>query len=358
MKVSHFFRNIDKEKFDGQIFKQARKKSVKLQFVVGPENKIFRNNIVIVVQVKSKVSMKKLLILVCDLIVLLWSESVSHPHVKWGLFESFFPNVVLGLPKSATGYAFFEHSCYIDTILVILFFGNCSVFRKVIRTNEPSTKLSKTLCSNLQSLRRGDPLTCIDFKKDLLVEVKKLGSAAVGKKILAGVQLSCSLFYDLLTDVYPTLKMYPDSQSHSTFPMQDFVYDNVWLNPDKSLPKMIVFENILGRPIKYLNSSNGDTLPKKNIFGKTLKLKNTGPKPGESWYSLFGVVIHEGSDTSESSGGHFVAWFQRENTWYYYDDLYLLGAFTEKKFVPSSVFQSQSFSRPMMYFYELLSFEV
>lgn len=268
----------------------------------------------------------------------------------------------------------FEASCYLDSLLSILFLSDSKVFPKIFdfdtknydysnfcSTNSIVTNLNIYATKILKSLKDIHSSMFTPNKNFRCVNLRNL-LAKCDTELGIGQMYNPENVYNLLTEVFPLLKISYQirnlNKKTSQFVVLDYLLDDEiqWQTIDSDL---IVFQ--LGSlPIKDYTSNEIETFriydyaQKEFIQQKIQKKRVLGHTILNNRYRCIGIIENKGILSSEdfTGGAHYISYFVNNNTWYTYDDL---GPSLEKlEELPRSAWKSLHRSRPVMFFYEKL----
>lgn len=348
------------------------------------------------------------------LLILLWGFLEKYENSK-GLFPSMlnlyfnhkicneklvqldkeFPIRYLSPISSNQGFlSYTRYSCYLDSLLTILFLGSSSFYRKNIfdtdvheleyrsdfvpigrkgseivtkeQTRKLAFELQEAMLESYSSINSKETLYSTKIRKILLKIYPDM-------KKRQWLMYNVSSIYDLLTEIFPNLKIkgIPNriisknkpsvtrrKESISMFQFWDFMdsYQDVEENYSEILWEKIdfpilVFQNGGIPPLRNFGSikpefvaipgNETNFIIKKRAFGETIL----------NSYQLFGVIVLHGTVPGEEGGKHYTSYFKAKNgSWYYYDDLNFIYERLNK--LPyDKVFRETGGVKPEMYFY-------
>lgn len=213
--------------------------------------------------------------------------------------------------KDLTGPSYWSNSCPVDSLLSIISFSSGVPWRALIEVDVIKKQELKT----------------INISKELYLPQ---GKCKVTRKSLVGESTKTRRvgeIYDLLTDVFPSLK-FPVVKKHpsgdystfySSFPLEDFIEGNL---QDFNYP-LLVLENNLS----YSDPESLKPEPQRPLKKKILETEILDGK-----YELCGVIYQSGVESlgedleeihqTKSLGTHYYSALKLpDQRWYIYDDL-------------------------------------
>lgn len=289
------------------------------------------------------------------------------------------------VPLTRTGLLrYSENSCYLDSLLTVLLLSDCGFYRKnlfdfrIPKRYSPSTvqkdsklKTSRDIRQYASALQKqlqidynrlvnqGEIFSCLDLRKllqEFYPDLKKRRSWDI---------YNISAVYDLLSEVFPLLKMYPipttihvsgktkkKKRKLSVFQMWDFLGDFSGVGEEymweELRTEVLVFQNGGIPPITDLGSLGVEIASDSHSYEK---VRSFGPTILEGKYELFGAVILHGTTPGRDGGTHYTAFFKTKGgEWCHYDDLG--PSITKLKAFPPNIFREVRGGKPELFFYQ------
>lgn len=242
-----------------------------------------------------------------------------------------------------------SNSCYIDSLLSIIFLADMGVFAKSIllanitrTTYTPSVVSSDSIVNDVKRFARDVRIimyqlfTDADRKRHSTDLVRVLSRA--NRAFTLGSMANPAELYDLLASLFPRLLVqYNRKESDGVFARQQCLFDMTDVRDVRvrlrSWPSHLVFSN--GGIERYTTRKNLINWSEKG-FGLTLY---------GNMYRLVGVIVHVNMC-------HYVSYFQikQGEPFYYYDDMNGDPVIVNE--LPTNgVFQDVHKQQPAMYFY-------
>lgn len=222
------------------------------------------------------------------------------------------------LITSLKGPKYWSNSCNIDSVLAILAYSTGISWRGLMMLSELKEPSSR--------------------KKDILKELHlPKGTCSVTRNILGDLPFSklkkggvwkmrrTGEIYDLITDIFPQLKIATVKRSHTTFrsllALEDFIDGSIKIEDLKNQPHLVFENNLL---YEHTDSLEPEEEKPEKINHLSLTLFNS--------YELCGIVFHEGVSpvsgpledihSRHSLGHHYYSMLKLpDEKWYYYNDL-------------------------------------
>lgn len=296
--------------------------------------------------------------------------------------------------KFFTGYKYWSNSCYIDSILIILFYGKSSFWRDIIFDENSlhslkgdkflfANQVKKQLLHDYNSLTSGGDLkniTCSGLRKLLLKEEPKLRINNIWIKYSAGS------LYSILTNIIPDFlidipsQIYrmvnneykPDSVTYSRESALTFWdYMDPLTDIEEGANYKIIRWDLIESPVLVFVNGGTPRIRKMNEIGieegynyidgnkhyfKVRKARKFDKKIMYDKYEIIGVVVLAGVLENKEGGNHYTSYFKSEgNKWYSYDDL--TSYIEEIDDVPSFVWLEKDGIMPSIYFYKKINGE-
>ena len=297
-----------------------------------------------------------------------------------------------GLPQY--GYHNYANSCYIDSLLIILFLSSSDFWRKIfLHTNNYGTAKvcdiiggstidtvvkTKALAISVQNALKEDyyRLVSTDIPNQTCTPLRKLLQDCLPAMTI-GELYNPGATYSLLTELFPDSKIdipsviyrqklhgfdVPKFEKEAQLTMWDYMDPHEGGMDDYKDIDFTIFDSPVlvfyngGVPrIKIFNKTGPED--GYNIIGgvkypfQVTKKRAFGEEIIDGRYRLIGVVVLHGvSDTSEG-GAHYTCYFSSGREWYSYNDV---GAKIQKiKALPIlGVWQQGQGKMPQMYFYQ------
>ena len=297
-------------------------------------------------------------------------------------------------------YMWQQNSCYIDSLLTILLYGNSSWWRnKIFYTDINNTEYNpKAICSTKSTIDKAEEVKVIakliqeqlieDFEQQFertdqplqCTKIMELLSTCV-TEMKEGSRWNFSnpaTIYNALANLFPSMiiRNVPTIvYSHGSFSglyyknrimyeMWDYMdYANTieesgglerveW---DKIDSPTLIFSN--GNQITRMNSTENEYILSRNK--KTIKIYKKARAFGEyiihNKYRLVGVIVLLGARLYSEGGTHYICYFRIKNDWYKYDDTQpeSIQHSLESGTLPTKgVWLEINYNKPAMYFYE------
>lgn len=234
------------------------------------------------------------------------------------------------------GYAWFEESCYIDSLLLCLLENKSDFWRDGLLVDplQISTdidcpgdlnakKIRDHLFSDYEHLHwKTEATKCIDVRREIALceaQMKEEGKYVTYNPVF---------LYTALVRLFPVLKMktpiqrwsgnravgavrYDDVTFNTYIPMHNYLYsmtesdDRIEVLWDRIDSPVLVFANEGGTWVKEFS---------KNISREATKTQLFDYQILNGRYELVGVISNQG-------GAHYVTYFKAHDSWYYYNDL-------------------------------------
>jgi len=284
-------------------------------------------------------------------------------------------------------YQYQNNSCYLDSLLVILFLGDSEFYRRGLL----DTNLPQIIYSHPKAVTRGTSNITTEkqlrsYALTLQKQLRKDYTRLVDKREIFPCQelrnliLRCypdlksrhgwetynaPAIYDLFTEVFPHLKITPiptaicvpgkrpqkTQRTLTLFQFWDFLGPQLWVG-EKTVwehldTPVLVFQNGGLPPVTNFDSiapeiHDNKKYIKTQVFGETI----LGGK-----YRLFGAVVLYGTQPGRDGGSHYVSYIRvKGGQWYYYDDLN--PRLERLSILPETVFRETAGFKPEMYFYQ------
>ncbi len=282
------------------------------------------------------------------------------------------------------------NSCYIDSLLMILFLGESPFYRRIILGTDVSTFSYKDrdgkfikFCqesSKIDSEVKVRAMTmelqnyfCQDYKRITGERTESLKCFNVRKllrqcypdllKYGRWVQYNPENIYDLIAELFPPLKLRDiptmvripsEILPRLTFRDVNSFQANQFLEPpgigerpmwNKINTNVLVFSVLL--PIKDYGSEGVEIINGE----KVIKIRAFGEYIIDDRYKLFGVVMNTGRLKGAEGGGHYFSYIKTiDDQWHIYDDF--TPSYKSIDELPRDVFKYKSRVRPVMFFYQ------
>lgn len=405
--IRFIFNLYDKLIFNSQLSKEVQLKQAKIKFRASPRRMgvasicgtISTSPLVYYIDVSPTVlyrldqaNISTLIKIVADqminIILLISDLTQSRYNLHQKLREKYFgsdfvpqrstslTSLDLEYPKSYTVpfnlktglFSYQENSCYIDSLLSLIFLSDTDFYRRRIVDSKLLTKRSK---ENLKLLCRSDISkdNIIRTLKSIKFTLEKTYHNLVSKKLNQSTTLIRELLfnlypdlknkwgwdtynapaiYDLLTEIFPKLKISPipawildngvkvskRTRTLTLFQFWDFLrYSEVG--------EEIIWDEIDTPILVFQNGGLPNPLAKIRSFKENI-LNNR--------YRLFGVIMLHGVQIGQDGGLHYTSYFSlKGGQWCHYDDLG--PSIKLLKELPKKVFFETDGDKPEMYFY-------
>ena len=449
--VRYLFQLYDDAVFDGQLANRLKKQSSTLKFHVDDRNTGIPGEIEVEDSTYTLIIAPRILLSLerggktrlhlldetikhqlIHLAMLLWNYYGREPLSVFGgygtLFEcmmkEYFPEIsdyslldaivlitpYLQIAKPLGAFENWENSCYLDSVLMVLFECASDWWRKNMLERIPSPKDEfKGVCD----IPGGSPITTPNSLYDLRLQIRdqlRQDYAQINdegevimctnlrgqlQRCLPGLKedekwelFNAGALYDLLASLFPALQLNipvevvrwnPELQEHeisppeeklrATIPMWDFMDPNqlieeqgferiLWDSPqfnsevlvliNGGVPRVKIF-SMRGQEkgFFYINGQRTNyEVTKARAFGMTI-LSDT--------YRLIGVVTLQGVSPTQEGGSHYISYFlSTEERWYRYNDL-TANAVEVFSLPNNGVWEEKGGEMPAMYFYQRVS---
>ncbi|HMP27998.1 MAG TPA: ubiquitin carboxyl-terminal hydrolase family protein [Saprospiraceae bacterium] len=292
-----------------------------------------------------------------------------------------------GLPLNAGGYKNWSASCYLDSVLIILFYGASNFWRDVILGKESldtedklAIQVKEQLEYDYDAMRnRGETIKCSKLRSFLLKRVPDL------KQNTSWVIYNAGAAYEAIVNIIPNFLIDIPIQIHR-FKRGTYKADSVkyvreamltfwdYMDPltdiesgkdykkirwDLIQSPILVFTNGGAPRIKKLNETSeekGETyiMGKKHKF-KVNKARKFGKTIIDGRYDLIGVVVLQGVSEKKEGGSHYISYFKDDiDQWFKYNDM--SASIKKINDIPQKgVWVEEGGSMPSMYFYRKTS---
>ncbi len=278
-----------------------------------------------------------------------------------------------------------ENSCYLDSLITVLFLGESPFYRKNIFDVNPSKisyprpicrgdsridneRKTRVFASKIQERLREDYSRIVYHKEVFHCSgLRKLLRRCFPDMKAGGIWevYNASAVYSTITDIFPNLKIkkvptiihlpnkkpFREIKQQTMFQFWDYLGSNksegeeiLW---SKLKAPVLVFQNGGLPPVIDFGSTGPESVGKRvftkvRAFGKTII---------DDTYGLFGVVMLHGTQPGRDGGSHYTAYVKTKGgQWYYYNDV---GPVFKPKAI-GNVFREARGSKPEMYFYRRL----
>lgn len=313
-------------------------------------------------------------------------------------------------PKPLGGFSNWENSCYIDSVLMVLFECASEWWRRNMLERLPSPDdefkgvcdisggSEITTAEELYKLRldvrtqllsdyeqindNGEVIQCVDLREMLRKCLPSLQEDGLWSLFNTGA------FYDLLVSLFPAVQLtipievvlWDDQrQVHvpqpienkklAAIPMWDFMdphtdiensgYERILWNSPALTSEVLVFINGAVPRVKVFNRSgkekgffyiNGTRTVYDVVKARAFDYNILNGK-----YRLVGVVTLQGISSTQEGGSHYISYFlSTDDKWYRYNDL--TASATALEILPiNGVWEEKGGEMPAMYFYERTS---
>ena len=263
-----------------------------------------------------------------------------------------------------------NNSCYLDTLLTIIFMNSCSWWRQMIFDQDTqSTDYSNveiTVCqkdSLIYTNKISINIYATEVQDTIRILYESLSSNSTKCASLRDTIFKClpdikrgnyyipyapSNIYQLFAELFPNLQLdvvYSDNDVHKISSMID-ITDYV------SIPTIgsgIVWELFDVPTFVIRNDSRIEDLTQEGVEEGTVKIRTLGEYILNGKYRLCGVVLLQGYNRNlNTSGVHYVGYLRNGDVWYYYNDM---GPQFRQSELPD-VFKTRGGLKPNMFFYE------
>lgn len=315
--------------------------------------------------------------------------------------------IVAPVPRKLPGYKNYSNSCYIDSILMIMFFSDTDFWKDNILDIDISSlegKYTKNECigSDIPYDKFIDLVKSV--QRQLNVDKKYLeGNVKISKTTVKKCSLLRNLIvkcrtnmkvdnnwvmyndastYDFFTDIFPSAKLEVPYAMFYNFGgdlidrltiTQGMILMRDYLEPPSSDDDTVIGIDWEGMNLPLLAFYNGGTprVRKLNELGnetivlrldpdlpgtgdniiryKYTKIRKFGQRILNDAYKIIGVIQLHGVTKFGDGGRHYTSYFLRNNNWYYYDDM--KGVAELVRGLPESVWVEENRIMPSMYFY-------
>lgn len=291
----------------------------------------------------------------------------------------------IGVPSA--GFRYHANSCYIDSLMMVLFDCSSPYWRSVIMDTDTDTLIyealpcRKTTLDNTRLLarkiqkqiridydtihRKGKSTTCSvlrNYLADCLPDMKQGGSWSV---------YNVASIYSLLCDIFPPLLMEVPIRVNHKKRTERLALLNTWdyMGASEGEIKTIRWSSYDYPTLVFYNGGT----PRIRHFDKigqesgsvrigsseypfsVKKIRAFGETILDGRYSLVGAIVLEGISPTEEGGTHYSSYFRSTNgSWYHYDDTSISrsesGPIKLERF-PLGIFTERGGRMPSMYFY-------
>jgi predicted Ser/Thr protein kinase len=374
----------DQIMFDDEIEQELQNKNLKIKFTIGNHSDIqIENGVCNFITIAPK-NIPVLLFVtqhnIIHLAIMLFNgHKPTHDKIFKCMAEELFGHTQFGHDLMPVGYFVNRmNSCYIDSLLMILFGNVSSFWRKNILDidtskydydvslyktcgvedfNNYAQAVQRQLLNDYTSVfRDGHVDTCSRLRVFL---------GQCNKTIASNEIYSAYIVYDLLSDIFPDLKISftqrvnnkISKQSRGMFTFWDFMEDDsespVRIEWNKIDSPILVFHNEMNPPIHYFNKIGVEKgiihLDGAEYPYEKEKVRAFGEKILNDRYSLVGIVMLEGIEAGRESGSHYTAYYKNSNKkWVYFNDV---GMLREEDELPDSIWE-MTYRMPNMFFYQ------
>lgn len=289
-----------------------------------------------------------------------------------------------------TGYQNWSYSCYLDSVLIILFYGASNFWRNIIFDKSPidmkgsNLELAETLRDELSTdykalHDKGKTIMCSNVRTLLLKKAPEMKENNKWVVFNAGAayEAMANILPDFLLDIPIQIQKWTGERYKAdtvkyvreamlTFwdymdPLTDIEKGQNYktIRWDLIQSPVLVFTNGGAPRIKKMNETGkekGETyiMGRKHKF-KVAKARKFGEKIIDGRYDLIGVVVLQGVLPKKEGGSHYISYFKDStDQWFKYDDLRP----TIKKIneLPTKgVWIEEKGNMPSMYFYRKMS---
>lgn len=343
--------------------------------------------------------------ILCALIAIAWklpkTTSIDciakqfFSNINVDLFDRFIEIDYKHVPQ-IKGYSWWEDSCNIDSLLMIMIVGGGEQFmRRVQSVDTDTTEYNITLCrsdskvdtiekirkvakvlqkvyiEDFNHIHKGGDKECRDIRTILQLCYPDM------KRRSGFTQYDASSLYNLFAEFFPSLSIRTmqyrkageeiewRKQDMTMIPMWDYLSDdyryNFSIDWNRINSEFLVFQNTFAPSLTHYDQTGIETIVQKEYSSERNKMVNIQIEYEkvrkfeenilDDRYELFGVIMHKGASPTASgvSGGHYVSWVKTDGVWFYYNDV------SRKRWVnkplSDDVWEAGSTSRPQLYFY-------
>lgn len=293
--------------------------------------------------------------------------------------------------KFMAAYQNWSYSCYLDSVMMILFYGISDFWRDVILGSKArgpdkdlALELKEQLFTDYKALTEdGKTIMCSTLRKTLLKKEPGLKGKLSWKMYNAGAayEIMTSILTDFLIDIpvqiYRAMEdgtHHPDTVKYAreamlTFwdymdPLTDIEEGSDYkvIRWDLIQSPIIVFTNGGIPRIRKLNKKGRETIKEGKLEVKIKKARAFGMTIIDNRYELIGVVMLSGVK-KEGGGSHYTSYFKGgsdnplgedgSSPWYYYNDIGPELNLIQSP--PEKIWRDKEGYMPSMYFYRKVS---
>lgn len=283
-------------------------------------------------------------------------------------------------PIKYGSYIWWEESCYIDSVLMILLLNENDWWRHILfysdLGNVPHNNIKCSIDSELKS------------EDDIKKHTEKIRKALVAdyQAITSREAVQCTSVRRLLAKCFPQMR--PEGNweifgSYETYSFLASLFNMTMVLPLKngslSYQEVVPFVDYLSddspNPINWnlvnsptLTFANTGTTRPKILNKKGIEKGEIGLETGETIffeinktrafeekilgkYELVGACMLQGILPGKEGGTHYVSYVKIDGEWYFYNDL---KAMLKRTSLPTSVWREENLTMPSIYFYALV----
>lgn len=294
-------------------------------------------------------------------------------------YSNYIEMISSNIPK--TGLVYYENSCYMDSLIMILLFSSTTFFKN--KLFNPIISLSSineyfgNMIYNINDVEKDIKFFSENFQ-DIYFNIdntKNYTCKNIRQKLLDYLPLKYkerwifsnpTYIYSLFSHFFDWNTKYTTSKgskikSAASFPFIDYLTDDevIKINWDKIDSDILVFNNTRSPHITNFSKigiEKGETCIGNDCYPfKIKKVRKFGEYILNGKYKLIGIIILLGTPKKGEGGSHYVCNFLGiDGNWYYYDD----DSSIIKKIIKLnySVWNDRGGKTPSMYFYEKTGF--
>ena len=292
-------------------------------------------------------------------------------------------STLLRKKSSFRGYSYRGFSCYMDSLLIVIFNMIEPFWRKTIfETDTSATRYSHpfSICKKASLIKTEDQIKDLAKRIQSTLRVdydalKNRGNRRYCTKlrIMIGecitdmvnkkgewVYFTASEIYNLLADLYPSLKQSPIKRVNRVIirnaapialsQMWDYADGSTDILWDIINTHVLVFQNGGTPPLREWNKTGRERRLNSSGFYRE-KSRAFGEYIINDRYRLVGVLTLDGTVPGQSGGSHYTARFKADDgLWYYYNDKN--SVIYEDELPDKGVFVEKGGMKPEMLFYQ------
>lgn len=304
--------------------------------------------------------------------------NLSSPNQKLSIQNKMYPEPNITITNK---YNYWENSCYLDSLMTVLYFTKTDVFRDAIFTTNVnivyySINLINNICDSNSKVKSVESLRfiaerfqisafqdyiklsnmesatkCTTLRETIKFCVPSITSSPSGKG--SYIMYNVSEIYDIIANLFPSLKGnpagypykllkdFPTKKQHMSAPKSVFLFWEFMEIPDikqiewdkidndilvfrnGGLPAIINFgssESELIETIEYVKNKKGVFSPTQ-ITQKIKKFQAFGSHIINNRYEMVGAVVLGGVRPGLEGGSHYTSYINTSDGWYYYNDM-------------------------------------